>query len=224
MQFSIYRKQIDMCMRATISLIALKCAPLSVKRVAEAVEPQAPITSMYILPSANSVVASISRLAKALPKFEIPDIVLSRCRERARMAGAASPSRNITPTADEFQASSSTTDAQCRGRPRSMGHSEGYSGSRHHGASRDVLACAPGRQNGPEKLHFASLLHLKPGHDLSGPTKSRFRTLTTSKSKKLTHSWVSKAPRRVCRLEATTRITVLPRRMRSTSCDKLTSS
>ncbi|KAL3190328.1 hypothetical protein MRX96_019856 [Rhipicephalus microplus] len=66
-------------------------------------------------------------------------------------------------TADEFQASSSTTDAQCRGRPRSMGHSEGYSGSRHHGASRVVLASVQVDRTGPEKLHFASLLHLKAG-------------------------------------------------------------
>ncbi|KAH6941972.1 hypothetical protein HPB50_026066 [Hyalomma asiaticum] len=72
--------------------------------------------------------------------FKIPYIVRRRRREGSKMAGVASPSTQRHPdTADEFQTSSSTVDAQCRRRPAP-------------GATvppGDVPAPAPGRQNGP---------------------------------------------------------------------------
>ncbi|KAL3174952.1 hypothetical protein MRX96_010975 [Rhipicephalus microplus] len=84
------------------------------------------------------------------------------------MAGAASPSpQRHLDTADEYQSSSPTTDAQLRRRPYSTGRSGGRYGSRRRGASMwDVSARASG---------------------------TRSRTPTTSNSKKLTLSWADKA-------------------------------
>nr|XP_037291384.1 myb-related transcription factor, partner of profilin-like [Rhipicephalus microplus] len=111
------------------------------------------------------------------------------------MAGAASPSpQRHLDTADEFQSSSPTTDAQRRGRPRSRGRSRGRSGSRHRGASK---GCSGSRSRSTERAQEISTSqprsNSKPGHVSSGPTRSRSRTPTISNSKKPTLSWADKA-------------------------------
>lgn len=104
------------------------------------------------------------------------------------MAGAASPSTQRDPdTADKFQASSSTADAQRRGRPRSRGRgaSRGRSGSRSRSTER-----AHSRGRSASQPCSSS----RPRHDSSGRTRSRSRTPTTPKSKKKpTLSWADKA-------------------------------
>nr|XP_037272812.1 serine/arginine-rich splicing factor 2-like [Rhipicephalus microplus] len=111
------------------------------------------------------------------------------------MAGAASPSpRRHLDTADEFQSSSPTTDAQRRGRPRSRGCSGGRIRSRHPGASK---GCSGSRSRSTECARGSSISqpgsNSRPGHVLSGPTRSHSRTPTTSNSKKPTSSWANKA-------------------------------
>ncbi|KAL3224364.1 hypothetical protein MRX96_026628 [Rhipicephalus microplus] len=112
------------------------------------------------------------------------------------MAGAASPSpQRHLDTADEFQSSSPTTDAQRRGRPPFQGT-----------LARPLRIQAPWCLQGmfrlalqvdrtcPGNFHFsASLQPQKPGHVSSGPTRSRSRTPTISNSKKPTLSWADKA-------------------------------
>ncbi|KAL3233369.1 hypothetical protein MRX96_048408, partial [Rhipicephalus microplus] len=110
------------------------------------------------------------------------------------MAGAASPfpQRHLD-TADEFQSSSTTTNAQRRGRPRSRGRSGGRSESRRHVASK---GCSGSRSRSTERARGSSTSqprsNSKPGHVSSGPTRSRSRTPTTSNSKKPTLSWADK--------------------------------
>ncbi|KAL3242951.1 hypothetical protein MRX96_047657 [Rhipicephalus microplus] len=112
------------------------------------------------------------------------------------MAGAASPSpQRHLDTADKFQSSSPTTDAQRRGRPHSRGGSGGRSGSRCRGASK---GCSGSRSRSTKRARGSSTFqprsNSKPGHVSSGPTRSRSRTLTpTSNSKKPTLSWADKA-------------------------------
>ncbi|KAL3190583.1 hypothetical protein MRX96_039669 [Rhipicephalus microplus] len=111
------------------------------------------------------------------------------------MAGAASPSpRRHLDTADEFQSSSPTTDAQRRGRPRSRGRSGGRSGSRCLGASR---GCSGSRSRSTERARgsFSSQPRStsRPGNVSSVPTRSRSRTPTTSNSKRPTLSWADRA-------------------------------
>ncbi|KAL3213287.1 hypothetical protein MRX96_035523 [Rhipicephalus microplus] len=111
------------------------------------------------------------------------------------MAGDASPSpQRHLDTADEFQYSSPTTDAQCRGRPRSRGRSGGHSGSSCRGASR---GCSGSRSRSTERARgsFSSQPRFtsRPRNVSSGPTRSRSRTPTTSNSKNLTLSWADKA-------------------------------
>ncbi|KAL3255145.1 hypothetical protein MRX96_046684 [Rhipicephalus microplus] len=142
------------------------------------------------------------------------------------MAGAASPSpQRHLDTADEFQSSSPTTDAQRRGRPRSRDAREATPDQGAGVPPGNVPARAPGRQNVPGEVPLLSLASPQGRgtlrRDRPGPAPARPSPLTARSRR-------SPGPTRpeedVSLLEATNQIAVLPTRVSSTRCDERTSS
>ncbi|KAH7983207.1 hypothetical protein HPB52_010171 [Rhipicephalus sanguineus] len=220
MQCSLYRKQIDVCYacgrlghRADVcptpgDMICLGCG------VANPDE-QHVCTPKCKLCGGQHLTAS----KDCARRFKIPYIVRRRCSERAKMAGAASPSPQRQPdTADEFQASSSTADAQRRGAALEVIPDPGAVVTQG-----DVPAPAPGRQDGPIRGD-APLLSLAPDprrgttrRGEPGRAPARPPPLRARRSRR------SPGPTRhekdVSLLEATTRLVILPMRRSSTSSD-----
>ncbi|KAL3245036.1 hypothetical protein MRX96_018424 [Rhipicephalus microplus] len=147
------------------------------------------------------------------------------------MADAASPSpQRHLDTADEFQSSSPTTNAQRRGRPPFQ---ETFQGKPREAAPdqgavvppRDVPARAPGRQNVPGEVPLLSLAPTQSRGTFRrgrpGPAPARPPPLTARSRRS---PGPTKPEEDVSLLEATNRIAVLPTRVSSTRCDELTSS
>ncbi|KAL3176225.1 hypothetical protein MRX96_010545 [Rhipicephalus microplus] len=142
------------------------------------------------------------------------------------MAGAASPSpQRHLDTADEFQSSSPTTDAQRRGLPPSRGRPGSRSGSSAVVPPGDVPARAPGRQNAPGEVPLLSpslfqgrgtFCRGRPGPAPAHPSHLRARSRR--------YPGLTRPEEDVSLLEATNQITLLPTRMSSTRCNELTGS
>ncbi|KAL1484351.1 hypothetical protein MTO96_050048 [Rhipicephalus appendiculatus] len=162
-------------------------------------------------------------------RFKIPYIVRRRRSQRAKMAGAASPSPQRHPdTADEFEASSSTADVQRRGRPRSRGRSGGRSGFRGRGASKGMFQLplqVDGTGPFAGRLRFSASLQLQAAQRLVGADQVPLPHAQHLLEARSRHSPGPTRPEEDVSLqEATTRLAVLPKRRSATSCDELTSS
>ncbi|KAH8023342.1 hypothetical protein HPB51_012156 [Rhipicephalus microplus] len=213
-------------MRAAVLVIALTCATLPVTRFAEAGVPQAPTSNMCVLPSANYVVASISRLAKTVLKG-------SRSYTLCAVVAVSVPDWLVLRHRPRNANSTLRTSSSLRHPPRMLG-AEGApaSGDAREVASVpgavvppwDVPARAPGRQNVPGGVPRLSLPPQGGGtfrRGRPGPAPARPPPLTARSRR----SPVATRPEEgVCLLEATNGIAVLPTRVSSTRCDELTSS
>lgn len=214
-------------MRAAVLVIALTCAPLPVTRFAEAVVPQALTSNMCVLPSANSVVASISRLAKTVLKG-------SRSRTLCAVVAVSVPEWLVLRHRPRNVTSTLRTSSSLRHPPRMLSAEDApVPGDAREAAPdpgavvppRDVPARAPGRQNVPGEVPLLSLAPTQSRGTFRrgrpGPAPARPPPLTARSRRS---PGPTKPEEDVSLLEATNRIAVLPTRVSSTRCDELTSS
>ncbi|KAH7986437.1 hypothetical protein HPB49_025964 [Dermacentor silvarum] len=188
MQCSLYRKQIDV--RYTCGRLGHRAdvGPTLGDVICRGCGALAPMSSISVPPSVNSVVANISRLVR--------NVLKGSRSHTSRVGVEMSAPRWPVPTPRTSSRLRppwvlSAEDAPVPGAARetvpNLGAAqppEGRSGSRTWSRGR---ACSRGRSG--SRLRSSSM----PGHDTSGRIRSRSRTSTALRSKKPTLSWADMA-------------------------------